>query len=238
VSSATSEAEKFAAEKQAYKWTGYLAVIIILILIVGIVLAFILSNFAIVPFSVVIMGIVAFFGVLRISRALPVPGDDQKSSAEMRKAITVSILVTYLGLLPTLAFQGILQFQVTGNKTADVALLNQTVNQTAVQVVPQAISLSETVVTSFTALVTAVLLFYFGSRTLENIKNGKGSGDGKTDESPGTSVDSGESTGTGNETNLLDEIKKVKELFDSNIITEEDFNELKNELKKNYLDKL
>jgi preprotein translocase subunit SecF len=30
--------------------------------------------------------------------------------------------------------------------------------------------LSETVVTSFTTLVTAVILFYFGSRTWENVK--------------------------------------------------------------------
>lgn len=145
---------------KAYKLMLYMAVLIISILGFGIFLAFYLKNFAFVPFSVVVMGIIAFFGVLRINRALP--GSNEN---EMRKSITVSILVVYLGLLPTLAFQGILQFQLTGNTSSEVAVLNQTANQTIVQVIPQTVALSETVVTSFTALVAAVLLFYFGSRT-------------------------------------------------------------------------
>lgn len=150
-------------DSEAYKWMGAMAAAIILILIIGVGLAFYLKNFAIVPFSVVVTGILAFFGVLRVSRALS--GSNEN---EMRKSITVAILVVYLGLLPTLAFQGILQFQVTGNTTSDVAVLNQTVNQTVVQVIPQTVALSETVVTSFTALVAAVLLFYFGSRSLDS----------------------------------------------------------------------
>ena len=156
--------------ENAYKLIWIMAAFIIIILVVGIFLAFYFKNFAIVPFSVVIMGIISFFGVLRISRALTGTNEN-----EMRKSITVSILVVYLGLLPTLAFQGILQFQVTGNKSTELAVLNQTVNQTVVQFVPQTIALSETVVTSFTALVAAVLLFYFGSRTLDSYyASGKG----------------------------------------------------------------
>lgn len=150
--------------EEAYSLMKKMATGIIVILIVGIGLAFYLKNFAIVPFSVVIMGIITFFGMLRISRALTGTNEN-----EIRKSITVSIMVVYLGLLPTLAFQGILQFQFTGNITSgnEVSLLNQTVNQTVIQVIPQTVSLSETVVTSFTALVAAVLLFYFGAGSLD-----------------------------------------------------------------------
>ena len=150
-------------DKKAYRWMAIMGGAIIGILIVGIILAYVFKNFAMVPFAVVIMGILAFFGVLRISRALTSSNNDN----EIRKSITVSIMVVYLGLLPTLAFQGLFQFQLTGNSTTDAAVINQTINQTVVQVIPTT-GISETVVTSFTALVAAVLLFYFGSRTLDS----------------------------------------------------------------------
>ena len=151
-------------DNKAYFLMKLYAIIIIAILIIGVLLAYIIKNFAAVPFAVVIMGIIAFFGVLRISKALT------GSEHGMRMAITVSILVVYLGLLPTLAFQGILQFDITGNATnpSDVTILNQTDNQTVLQVTPKDVSLYETVVTSFTALVAAVLLFYFGSGPLDS----------------------------------------------------------------------
>lgn len=137
----------------------YLALIVIAIIGAGLLLAYYISNFTIVPFTVVVTGIVTFFGVLIISNEQSV--DDPKGGA-MRKAITVAIVVVYLGLLPTLAFQGIIQYQVLDNNT-----LNQSLNQTT-HAVP--VDLSETVISSFTALVTAVVLFYFGSRTWENVK--------------------------------------------------------------------
>lgn len=170
----------------AYYLMKLYAFVIVLVLIIGVGLAYFTQNFCFVPFGVVIMGIVAFFGVLRISRALT--GTDE---GEMRKAITVAILVVYLGLLPTLAFQGILQFEVTGNTTAtaasDVTILNQTVNQTVVQVTPKDVSLYETVVTSFTALVAAVLLFYFGSGPLDSYYNFlKAKAEGPSDVPPAT----------------------------------------------------
>lgn len=162
-----AEEEKEKIKKQdrnAYIIMVGMAVVIIVILIFGILQAFNSGNFAFVPYSVVIMGIVSFFTVLYVSRAL------SNSEHEMRKAITVAIMVVYLGLLPTLAFQGILQFQVTGNATAaaDVAIINQTANQTVLQFTPKDISLSETVVNNFTTLVAAVLLFYFGAGAFES----------------------------------------------------------------------
>lgn len=178
----------------AYKWMGAMAAAIILILIIGVGIAFYLKNFAIVPFSVVVTGILAFFGVLRVSRALS--GSNEN---EMRKSITVAILVVYLGLLLTLAFQGILQFQVTGNTTSDVAVLNQTVNQTVVQVIPQTVALSETVVTSFTALVAAVLLFYFGSRSLDSYYTYLAGKSGTTPPAAGDSSSNGGESGAGSE---------------------------------------
>lgn len=147
-----------------------MGILIISILIAGIYLAFHFNNFAFVPYSVVITGIVAFFTVIKISRAL------SNSENEMRKAITVAIMVVYLGLLPTLAFQGILQFQVTGNAStaSDVAIINQTANQTVLQLTPKDVSLSETVVTSFTTLVAAVLLFYFGAGAFDSYIQNRG----------------------------------------------------------------
>lgn len=139
-----------------------MAIIAVFVIVAGFILTFLFRTFAILPFSVVIMGIIVFFGILRVSNALK-EKDDERGKNAMRKAITVSIVIVYLGLLPTLAFQGIIQFQAAVNTTAINVL-----NQTAASTVPQA-SLSETVVTSFTVLVTAVILFYFGSRTLETI---------------------------------------------------------------------
>ena len=155
-------------DSEAYRLMKLYAGAIILILFLGVLVAYFTQNFAAVPFAVVIMGIIAFFGVLRISRALT-----GSNEGEMRKAITVAILVVYLGLLPTLAFQGILQFEFTGNSSpaTDVTILNQTDNQTVLQVTPKDVSLYETVVTSFTALVAAVLLFYFGSGPLDSYYN-------------------------------------------------------------------
>lgn len=184
-------------------YTGVLAIISIVIVFLGFIFTFIFRTFAILPFSVVIMGIVVFFGVLYISRALS-DTNTGSGNAAIRKGITVSIVVVYLGLLPTLAFQGIIQFQATGNKTT--ALLNNTI----VSTVPQTYALSDTVVTSFTALVTAVILFYFGSRTLENIKG------------PDSSTES----------NTLGKITVLKELNDDNAITDEDYNKYS----KHYLD--
>jgi putative Mn2+ efflux pump MntP len=196
------------ADSEALKWTVNLAVIAVAIIIAGFILTFAFKTFAILPFSIVIVGIVVFFGVLKISRALePTNADTRK--AEMRKAITVSIVVVYLGLLPTLTFQGIIQFQAAANTTAINVL-----NQTATNTIPQ-ISLSETVVTSFTALVAAVILFYFGSRILETYFNTQ-----KSDE---------ENTST---TEPLDEIKKAQELLESEAITQEEYDKLKNK----YLD--
>lgn len=190
-------------EDHSLLYTGVLAIISVLIVFLGFIFTFIFKTFAILPFSVVIMGIVVFFGVLYISRALS-DTNTGSGNAAIRKGITVSIVVVYLGLLPTLAFQGIIQFQATGNKTT--ALLNNTI----VSTVPQTYALSDTVVTSFTALVTAVILFYFGSRTLENIKG------------PDSST----------EPNTLGKITVLKELNDDNAITDEDYNKYS----KHYLD--
>ncbi len=197
--------------KEAYSLMKIMAAGIILILIFGIGLAFVFKNFAIVPFSVVIMGIITFFGMLRISRALTGTNEN-----EIRKSITVSIMVVYLGLLPTLAFQGILQFQFTGNLTsgAEVSLLNQTVNQTVIQVIPQTVSLSETVVTSFTALVAAVLLFYFGAGSLDKYTaavKGANADSGPSSSSHSDSSSSKDSS-TGTSTSVTDPLKVEKEV--------------------------
>jgi hypothetical protein len=113
----------------------------------------------------------------------------------MRRSITVAIVVVYLGLLPTLAFQGILQYQVldldktpitniTINESANVAT-NQTIQTTTnqtIQTAPIPIDLQETAIASFTALVTAVVLSYFGFRTWKEIEEIKQNPTGKEEE--------------------------------------------------------
>ena len=199
--------------EEAYSLMKKMAAGIILILIFGIGLAFYFKNFAIVPFSVVIMGIITFFGMLRISRALTGTNEN-----EIRKSITVSIMVVYLGLLPTLAFQGILQFQFTGNLTSgtEVSLLNQTVNQTVIQVIPQTVSLSETVVTSFTALVAAVLLFYFGAGSLDKytaaVKGAKSDSNSSSSSSSSDSSSDSKDGSTSISSSGTDPVKVEKEV--------------------------
>jgi len=156
-----------------------LAVLIFIIIGLGIIGAFISNQFAFVPFGVVLAGIVAFFGIMIISNQLA--DKDDINSGEMRRAIAVAIVVVYLGLLPTLAFQGILQYQVLGlneTPTSNVTF-NESSNITTTETTPAAplpIELSQTAISSFTALVTAVILSYFGLRTwkeVEEIKNSK-----------------------------------------------------------------
>ena len=197
--------------------TFALAFISVLILILGFISTFYFKTFAILPFSVVIIGILVFFGVLYISRAFPGTNTGGNDAA-IRKGITVSIVVVYLGLLPTLAFQGIIQFQATGNKTT--ALLNDTI----VSTVPQTYALSDTVVTSFTALVTAVILFYFESRTLENIRNPEVKNQEKSEKGTDSPIDP----------SIFEKIKQLKELNNDNVLTDDEFTKYK----KKYLDEL
>ncbi|MDP3066802.1 MAG: hypothetical protein Q8N08_08710 [Methanobacteriaceae archaeon] len=165
------EKDQILAEKQRIdkdkaitrKKSIWLASGVFSIIIIGLILAFWLNNFAIVPFTVVLTGIVAFWGTIIISNQLA--DRDDQNSGEMRRAITVAIVVVYLGLLPTLAFSGILQYQVLDLKPSANLTLNETL-----QTIPQPIEESTTAITSFTALVTAVILFYFGMRTWEEVK--------------------------------------------------------------------
>jgi hypothetical protein len=208
-------------DTDALSMSVYLAFISIIIIIVGFILTYLLKIFAILPFSIVIVGILVFFGVLRVTRVLSAD-DENQDKREIRKAITVSIVVVYLGLLPTLAFQGIISFQTTLNttlnNTANLALLNQTIANTA----PQTYTLTTTVVESFTALVAAVILFYFGSRSLDGYydylksKNGQAGAGGN-----------GQAGAGGNEADPLDEIKKAKDLLDSGAISQGKFDELR-----------
>lgn len=167
-------------EKKSTKCTTFwLAFLILIIILGGLIFAINTNNFAYVPFGVVLAGIVAFFGIMIISNQLA--DKDDINSGEMRRAIAVAVVVVYLGLLPTLAFQGILQYQVLGlneTPTSNVTFnesSNVTTNST-IQAAPLPVELSQTAISSFTALVTAVILSYFGLRTwkeVEEIKNPK-----------------------------------------------------------------
>ena len=97
-------------------------------------------------------------------------------------------------------------------------------NDTIVSTVPQTYALSDTVVTSFTALVTAVILFYFGSRTLENIRNPEVKNQEKSEKGTDSPIDP----------SIFEKIKQLKELNNDNVITDDEFTKYK----KKYLDEL
>ena len=126
---------------KAYNWMMLLAGGVAGIIALGFILTYPLKTYAVVFFSVIIVGIIVFFSVLRIANYLS--GTKPLNSGEVRQAITASIVVVYLGLLPILIFSG--SVGITSN------------------------GITESAITNFTYLVIAVVLFYFGSATATGI---------------------------------------------------------------------
>ena len=69
-------------DADALKLTKYLAIIAVFVIVTGFILTFLFRTFVILPCSVVIMGIIVFFGILRISKALKEKDDERGKNAK------------------------------------------------------------------------------------------------------------------------------------------------------------
>lgn len=127
-------------KRKAFIKTMGIVALDIIVLSIGISLAYLWSKTYLVPFSVSIMGIITFFGILTVSNTLS--GKSEFTSGEIRQAITGAFVVLYFGLIPMMIFK-CFQLEHTQNTLY--------------------------IFDSLTYLVSAVVLFYFGSRTLENV---------------------------------------------------------------------
>ena len=90
------------------------------------------------------LGIISFFGILLISNYMS--GTSPLNTGEVRKAITSAFVITYFAFLPLVTFGS--------------------VNITTVEPL-------KTLITSFTCIVGVVIIFYFGSRAVEEYVKAK-----------------------------------------------------------------
>lgn len=121
------------------KWYSSLRMVSILALIDLIILPLLLWLLNIpTQWFFISIGIITFFGILIIANYMS--GTSPLNSGEVRKALTSSFVVTYFAFLPLVTFGSV-------NLPADEPI--------------------KTIVTNFTWIVGAIVIFYFGSRALE-----------------------------------------------------------------------
>lgn len=121
------------------KWFSSLRMVSILAIIDLIILPILLWLLNIPPqWFFISIGIITFFGILIIANYMS--GTSPLNSGEVRKALTSSFVVTYFAFLPLVTFGSV-------NLPADEPI--------------------KTIVTNFTWIVGAIVIFYFGSRALE-----------------------------------------------------------------------
>ncbi len=121
------------------KWTNSLKMVITLVLI-DLVLLPLLVWLLRIPsqWIFICIGIITFFGILLISNYMS--GTSPLNNGEIRKAITSSFVVTYFAFVPLVTFGSV-------NIPTDEPI--------------------KTIVTNFTWIVGAIVIFYFGSRAVE-----------------------------------------------------------------------
>ncbi|MBP2046940.1 hypothetical protein [Methanobacterium aggregans] len=90
------------------------------------------------------MGLVTFFGILLVANYMS--GTSPFDTGEIRKALTGAFITVYLTFVPIVTFEGA---KITGTS-------------------------ANTVIANFTWIVGIIIIFYFGSRTVEAYVNGKG----------------------------------------------------------------
>ncbi|MDD1774793.1 MAG: med21 domain-containing protein [Methanobacterium sp.] len=121
------------------KWFSSLRMVSILAVIDLIILPLLLWLLKIpIQWFFISIGIITFFGILIIANYMS--GTSPLNSGEVRKALTSSFVVTYFAFLPLVTFGSV-------NLPADEPI--------------------KTIVTNFTWIVGAIVIFYFGSRALE-----------------------------------------------------------------------
>jgi hypothetical protein len=121
------------------KWSGALRMVLALVVIDLIILPLLVWALKIpTPWIFIGLGIITFFGLLLITSYMS--GTSPLNTGEVRKAVTGSFVIIYFAFVPLVAFGSI-------NLPADEPI--------------------KTIVTNFTWIVGAVVIFYFGSRAVE-----------------------------------------------------------------------
>lgn len=127
------------------KWSNALRMVITLVVIDLIILPLLVWSLKIPPQWIFIcIGIITFFGILVISNYMS--GTSPLNSGEIRKALTSSFVITYFAFLPLVTFGSV-------NIPTDEPI--------------------KTIVTNFTWIVGAIVIFYFGSRAVEEYVKAK-----------------------------------------------------------------
>lgn len=121
------------------KWFNSMKMLVILAMIDLILLPLLLWLLNIPQqWIFIFIGVITFFGILIISNYMS--GTSPLNSGEVRKALTSSFVVTYFAFLPLVTYGSV-------NLPADEPV--------------------KTIVTNFTWIVGAIVIFYFGTRALE-----------------------------------------------------------------------
>lgn len=121
------------------KWSNALRMVIILGIIDLIILPILVTLLQIpIQWIFICIGIITFFGILLIANYMS--GTSPFDSGEVRKALTGSFVVLYFAFVPMVTFG-------TLNMPTDEPI--------------------KTIITNFTWIVGAIVIFYFGSRAIE-----------------------------------------------------------------------
>ena len=138
--------------KQRKTGASVIAAFIVILDILALTLGLIIAT-APVALSLGCVGVITFVGMLTLSNYLS--HDPALSKGEMRKAIAASLILVYLNFLA---------FVVFGKVTASEA------------------ELAKTIVGHFTTVVGIVIVFYFGSRSVEEYLKTKGQKENQEEE--------------------------------------------------------
>lgn len=128
------------------KWSNSLKMISILAVIDLIVVPLLVTLLKIpIQWIFISIGIITFFGILLIANYMS--GTSPFDTGEVRKALTGSFVIIYFSLVPLLTFGSLIL-------PADESI--------------------KTIITNFTWIVGAIVIFYFGSRAVEEYVKSKG----------------------------------------------------------------
>jgi hypothetical protein len=127
------------------KWSNALKMISILAVIDLIIVPLLVTLLNIpVQWIFISIGIITFFGILLIANYMS--GTSPFDTGEVRKALTGAFVIIYFSLVPLLTFGSL-------NLPADETI--------------------KTIITNFTWIVGAIVIFYFGSRAVEEYVKSK-----------------------------------------------------------------
>jgi len=127
------------------KWSNAFRMVMALVVLDIIILPLLIWAFRIpAQWMFIGLGTITFFGILLISSYLS--GTSPLNTGEIRKAITGSFVIIYFAFMPLVAFGSV-------NLPADEPI--------------------KTIITHFTWIVGAIVIFYFISRTVEEYVKAK-----------------------------------------------------------------